>query len=92
MIASMGWFRRGYSTATAYTLPSSTYTAYEPYTYIVYDAPKAEPPDPKKRIPFYRALFNQDFPPPIHSASLIPKRQSWRPNMGRVRINRTHPQ
>lgn len=50
-----------------------------------------EETDPKRHIPFYRALFTQGFPPPpkppIHDAI----RAKWSPNMGQVRIDRCQP-
>lgn len=54
-----------------------------------YYLPRIDAPDPKRKIPFYRALFDQDFPQPIAPKKIQPRIQRWNPHMGRVRIDRT---
>lgn len=61
------------------------------YTYTIcnysYYLPTREEADPKRRIPFYRALFDQDFPPPLPPKKITPRLPKWSPHMGRVRTN-----
>ncbi len=54
--------------------------------------PSIDEPDPKRRIPFYRALFDQDFPAPTAPKKIIAHVPKWRPNLAQCRIDRTKPQ
>jgi hypothetical protein len=90
MIASTGWFYpSGSSTATCANAPSSTYYGLA-YSYSYYEPPPIEQPDPKRRIPFYRALFSQAWPARVAALAKDLPRLKWWPLMApRVRVDRT---
>lgn len=69
-------------TAVYYTIACSSY--YD----VMVEIPER---DPKARIPFYRALFDQSFPAPTPPRKIMPRGQYWKPAMGRVRIDRSTP-
>lgn len=95
MIASGGFFdawglsgtvvTEAYINRTVVLYPVACSTWYD------YD-PSIEAPNPKRHIPFYRALFDQRFPAPARPVVALLPRQRWSPHMGRVRIDRRPPQ
>lgn len=48
-----------------------------------------EPPDPKKRMPFYRGVVKLNSVAVAELKFARMKKRQWNPSMGRVRIDRT---
>lgn len=87
MIAESGSFYPFASSGTVVTSTSAANSTFTPY--VIRDCnftlylPCIERRDPKRRIPFYRALFDQDFPNPVIPCFReVDRRNSWRPLMG----------
>ncbi len=92
MIATSGYFD-GYDRSTSAIVIYASSTQNYPITSscdFYFRIPVNDPPDPKKRIPFYRALFDQRFPQPPTPRIRDVKKARWKPNMGTVRINRSN--
>lgn len=88
MIASTSPFEHGEFTGTViYTISAPSYS-FSNLTLWLPWIPKDERRT-SRHIPFYRALFDQDFPQPIAPRKITPRIPKWMPNMGRVRIDRT---
>lgn len=90
MIANSGFFD-GYPRYTSgtviYTISAPTHYA---SSFTLWLPPMDEDTRRTARhIPFYRALFDQDFPPLAPPKWIAPERERWKPNMGRVRVDRS---
>lgn len=89
MIGSGFYDAPEHSNVTIYCYTATTGSNYPPYNYSI--LLPAVDDLPKRKIPFYRALFDQSFPVPKKPVFRDVMRSKWRPNMGRVTINRTSP-
>lgn len=88
MIASISPFECGEFTGkTVYTISAPSYS-FSNFTLWIPPAPKDERRT-SRHIPFYRALFDQNFPPLPRVTNPEPCRRKWAPNIGRVKIDRT---
>lgn len=86
MIASSGFLYTGsnYSgtTATIYTIQPSSSSNYEPWGMTLY-LPHSVTTDPKRKIPFYRALFDQRWPQKIEPNAARTSRRPWQIHAGK---------
>lgn len=93
MIASTGFDYADHNTSSVVFVISATASTSMTSNgawYLMLPA-AAEETDPKRKIPFYRALFDQRFPAPHAPATHRPRAPKWAPAMGRVRIDRRAP-